>query len=185
MRKELSDIEIIESVLRGNDNDFSLLVDRYKDKAFNLLSYMLKNQLDAQEVLQDSFLKAYKSLRSFRRESSFSTWFYKIVYNTALTFLNSKRKKIDDVSDSIDDYNYLGAEETVYEKDNKTLNEVVEKLPVKYALVVIMFYLDGMSLSEISTVFNTSISNVKVLLHRARKIMREYVIKHKLQEELL
>ena len=62
MRKEISDIEIIESVLRGNDNDFALLVERYKDKAYNLLIYMLKNRLDAQEVLQDSFLKAYKSL---------------------------------------------------------------------------------------------------------------------------
>ena len=86
---KLSDFEIIESVLKGNDNDFALIVDRYKDRAFSLLCGIVKNQMDAEEALQDSFIKAFNALKSFRQEAKFSTWFYKIVYNTGITVLSS------------------------------------------------------------------------------------------------
>ena len=91
--KHLSDIEIIESIKRGNAADFSLLVNRYKDKAFSLLKRLLKNEMDAEEVLQDCFLKAFNSLKDFRQEAKFSTWFYRIVYNTGLTTIASQKKK--------------------------------------------------------------------------------------------
>jgi len=91
--KNLTDWEIIESVKRGNQSDYSILVDRYKNKAFSLLKRMLKNEQDAEETLQDSFMKAYNSLNNFKGESKFSTWFYKIVYNTALTKFRQKKEK--------------------------------------------------------------------------------------------
>ena len=72
--KNLTDIEIIESVKKGNQSDYALLIDRYKNKAFSLLVRMLKNEMESEEVLQDCFLKAYNSLDSFRQESKFSTW---------------------------------------------------------------------------------------------------------------
>ena len=81
--KNLTDQQIIESILKGNNADFALLVDRYKDRAFSLLKRMLKNEMDAEEALQDAFLKMFNSLKDFRAESKFSTWFYKIVFNTA------------------------------------------------------------------------------------------------------
>ena len=67
--KHLSDIEIIDSVLQGNANDYSLLISRYKHKAFSLLKRMLKNEMDAEEVLQDCFVKAFFALKSFKREA--------------------------------------------------------------------------------------------------------------------
>ena len=67
--KKLSDIEIIDSVLKGNQGDFVLLIDRYKDKAFSLLKRLLKNEMDAEDALQDSFLKAFNGLSSFRKDS--------------------------------------------------------------------------------------------------------------------
>ena len=91
--KKLSDWEIIESVKKGNQSDYSIIIDRYKNKAFSLLKRMLKNELDAEEVLQDCFVKAYNSLSKFKGDAKFSTWFYRIVYNTALTKLSSKKKK--------------------------------------------------------------------------------------------
>ncbi|MCB9247919.1 MAG: hypothetical protein H6613_04915 [Ignavibacteriales bacterium] len=91
--KKLTDIEIIDSVQKGNTNDYTLIIDRYKNKAFSLLVNILKNKMDAEEALQDSFIKAFNSLDSFRRESQFSTWFYKIVYNTGLTIISAKKKK--------------------------------------------------------------------------------------------
>ena len=79
--KNLSDNEIIESIKKGNHSDYSLLIDRYKNKAFSLLKRMLKNEMEAEEVLQDCFLKAFYGLNSFKQEAKFSTWFYRIVFN--------------------------------------------------------------------------------------------------------
>lgn len=91
--RNLSDQEIIDSVRKGNSSDYSILVNRYKNKAFSMLKRMLKNDFDAEEVLQDCFLKAYKSLVNFKGESKFSTWFYRIVYNSAVTKLSSQKRK--------------------------------------------------------------------------------------------
>ena len=90
--KNLSENEIIESVKKGNNGDFALIIDLYKDRAFTLLKKMLKNEMDAEEALQDSFMKVFNSLTSFKGESKFSTWFYRIVYNTALTIISNKKK---------------------------------------------------------------------------------------------
>jgi len=88
--KKLSDQQIIESVRDGNQSDYSIIVDRYKNKAFSLLKRMLKNEQDAEETLQDCFLKAYNSLNNFKGEAKFSTWFYRIVYNTAFHLRKEK-----------------------------------------------------------------------------------------------
>jgi RNA polymerase sigma factor (sigma-70 family) len=187
--KNLSDIEIIESVKRGNTADFSLLVDRYKDKGFSLLRRMLKNEMDAEEVLQDCFMKAYQSLNLFRQESKFSTWFYRIVYNTALSFLAGKRRKREKELYSIDeelelekDDNYIYAET---ENLMQYLNKLIEKLPEKFAAIINMFYVDEMTLDEISKATGFSIVNIKVILYRSRNALRELIIKHNYQEELL
>ncbi|MCB0748415.1 MAG: sigma-70 family RNA polymerase sigma factor [Ignavibacteriae bacterium] len=187
--KKLTDIEIIESVIKGNVNDFTLLIDRYKHKAFSLLVNILKNKMDAEEALQDSFIKAFNSLDAFRRESQFSTWFYKIVYNTGLTIISAKKRKIEMEMSSIDDLYFLKDEDNeVYsmsENKKEYLIKMVDKLPVRNSLVLILFYLDNLSLKEISEVLDLSLVNCKVLLHRSRNLLRDLLIQHNYQEELL
>jgi RNA polymerase sigma factor (sigma-70 family) len=187
--KNLSDIDIINSVRRGNHNDYSLLIDRYKDRAYSLLKRMLKSELDAEEVLQDCFLKAFNSLNSFREESKFSTWFYKIVYNTALTTIASKKRKLEQEMSSIDEHFDLGEyDNKIYaesENASQYVLKMVNKLPVKYGLVIILFYIDNLSLNEISQVMGMSLVNVKVMLHRSRNSLRKILEKHNYQEELI
>ncbi len=187
--KNLSDIEIIESVKRGNTADFALLIDRYKNKAFSLLIRMLKNKLDAEEVLQDCFLKAFQSLNSFRQESKFSTWFYRIVYNSALSFLGSKRRKDEDELSSLEDhFNLQDYDAKSYSESNNAsefILKLIEKLPPRYATVLNLFYIDEMNLDEISQITGLSIVNTKVILHRSRNALRDLVLKHNYQEELL
>ncbi len=187
--KKLSEKEIIDSVKRGNEADFSLLIDLYKDRAFTLLKRMLKNDMDAEEALQDSFIKVYHSLKTFRNESKFSTWFYRIVYNTALTALSSKKRKTEIEMSSIEDHFELGEEDNkIYseaENSKEYILKLIDKLPVRNALVLILFYIDGLSLNEISLVLGMSIVNVKVMLHRSRNALRDLVLKHNYQEELL
>ena len=187
--KKLSDIEIIESVKRGNEADFALLIDRYKDKAFSLLRRMLKNEMDAEETLQDCFLKAYNALQSFRQDAKFSTWFYKIVYNTALTVLSGRKRQVETSMSSIDDHYDLsdGDDEIYATSENREgyILKLVDKLPPRNALVIILFYIDGMSLNEVSQVLDLSLVNTKVILHRSRTALRDMLLKHNYQEEIL
>lgn len=183
-----SDTELIDSVLRGNLSDYNVLIDRYKDKAFGLLRRMLKNEMDAEEALQDSFVKAYAGLKSFRKESEFSTWLYRIVYNTALNRVKSKRYRTDRKSDSIDQFYDLKSESrTGLEKKETSgiVAELVNSLPEKYSAVIDLFYMQGLSIEEISEITGESVSNVKVKLFRARKQLKEKIEKQGLKEELL
>ncbi|NOX18593.1 MAG: sigma-70 family RNA polymerase sigma factor [Chlorobi bacterium] len=187
--KKLSDIEIIDSVLRGNKNDYALIVDRYKDKAFTLLKNMLKNKMEAEEALMDAFIKAFNSLSSFRKEARFSTWFYRIVFNTGASILANKKRKIELEMSSVDElHNLKSTDAETYalsENLNGYIQATIEKLPVRYAIAINLFYIDNLSLSEISEVMDISLVNAKTLLHRGRNLLRDLLIKHNYAEELL
>lgn len=187
--KNLTDVEIIESVKKGNQADFSILIDRYKNKAFTMLKRMLKNDFDAEEVLMDCFLKAYNNLNTFKFESKFSTWFYRIVYNSALTKLSSAKRKIENEMSSVDDLHFLqssyNADDLVKDDLSILVKRIVNELPPKNAAVVTMFYLEEMSTEEICEVLQISVSNVKVILHRSRNLLREIIEKRNLVQEIL
>ncbi|MFI5237380.1 MAG: RNA polymerase sigma factor [Ignavibacteriales bacterium] len=187
--RNLSDQEIIDSVRKGNSSDYSIIVNRYKNKAFSMLKRMLKNEFEAEEVLQDCFLKAYKSLIAFKGDSKFSTWFYRIVYNTALTKLSSQKRKTETEMTSVEDHFNLqseyGADEIERKDVSDLIHETISKLPERYSAIITMFYLNEMSIEEISEVMGLTISNVKVMLYRSRNSLRDLILKTKLAEELL
>lgn len=187
--KNLTDAEIIESVKKGNQADYSILVDRYKNKAFTMLKRMLKNDFEAEEVLMDAFLKAYNNLGSFKFEAKFSTWFYRIVYNSALTRLSSSKRKIESEMSSIEDVSYLeskfSADEYLNEEKSELIKKMINELPPKNAGVITMFYLEELSIDEISEVLDISVANVKVILHRSRNLLRDIIEKRKLVREIL
>jgi RNA polymerase sigma-70 factor (ECF subfamily) len=187
--RNLSDQEIIDSVRKGNDSDYSIIVNRYKNKAFSMLKRMLKNDFEAEEVLQDCFLKAYKSLVNFKGESKFSTWFYRIVYNTALTRLSSQKRKTETEMTSVEDHFNLESEygsDEIEKTDMKEfIHDLIGKLPERYTAIITMFYLNEMSIEEISEVMGLTISNIKVMLHRSRNSLRDLILKTKLTQELI
>ncbi len=187
--KNLTDAEIIESVKKGNAADYSVLIDRYKSKSYTMLKRMLKNDFEAEEVLMDCFLKAYNNLSTFKNESKFSTWFYRIVYNTALTKLSSSKRKIEMEMSSIDDLHFLksdySADILVNEDISTVMKKMINQLPPKNAAVITMFYLEEMKTEEISEVLEISVANVKVILHRSRNLLREILEKRNLLQEVL
>lgn len=186
--KELSDLDIIASIKQGNKSDYSMLIDRYKNKAFTLIKRILKNEMEAEEVLQDCFLKAFYSLGTFRQEAKFSTWFYKIVYNTVLTRAAAKKRKIENEMSSLEEHFNLESSYNFHLTEKNDLasfvNTMVDKLPHKYSLVLNLFYLQEMTCEEISEVMNISIANVKVMLHRSRNALRDLVISNNLMQEV-
>ena len=193
--KKLSDQEIISSVLKGNDEDFKYLIERYKDRAFSLLKRILRNDMDAEEALQDSFIKAFKSLKSFKGEAKFSSWFYRIVYNTAMTKISNRKTDLkivdiefDDNDEPINDLSNLYEEnDTVFANLNSTeefINKLLDMIPVKYSSVLTMFYIDELNIEEIAQSTGMTISNTKVILHRARNLLKSLAEKHNLINEL-
>ena len=150
---------------------------------------MLRNEMDAEEVLQDCFIKAYDSVKTFRQESKFSTWFYRIVYNTTLTKLSNKKRKIESEMSSVEDHFDLKSDYDFGNAEKKDIsefvNQMIEKLPGNYAMVITMFYLNDLSCEEISETLNTTLSNVKVMLHRSRNALKDVMLKNNYAEELL
>ncbi len=186
--KGLSDQEIVDSVKKGNHSDYAILIDRYKNKALSMLTRMLKNKMEAEEVLQDCFLKAFKGLNNFKGEAKFSTWFYKIVYNTGLSRLSTQKRKIESEMSSIHELFNLESNNNhnISEQEDLSsfIKETVNKLPPNYASVISMFYLEDMSCEEISKVLETTENNVKVILHRSRSALKDIMVKNNYIKEV-
>lgn len=189
MMTTYSDNELIKSIKNGNQSDYSKLVDRYKDRAFTLANSIIKNEMESEEILQDCFLKAFNSLNNFRFESKFSTWFYRIVFNTSLTRINNKKRKTESNFLSIDEFENTLTYDRINDYRNSEISEalslLVRQLPSNYSMVINLYYLEQMSCNEIGTIIDESVNNVKVLLYRARKALRNIVFENNYTEELL
>ncbi|MFC2151784.1 RNA polymerase sigma factor [Bacteroidota bacterium] len=164
----------IERVLRGDINAFSFLVDQHKGMVYTISLRMLRNVEDAEELAQDTFVKAFNSLKDFKFESKFSTWLYRITYNGAISKLRKKQIEVNDIDDSflpetqvISTYNAVN--ELTKSEQKKYINEAIENLKEDDAFIITMFYLKENTLDEICEMTGLTLSNAKVKLHRARK----------------
>nr|WP_294943525.1 sigma-70 family RNA polymerase sigma factor [uncultured Mucilaginibacter sp.] len=191
MQSKLSDIELIEQTLAGNQQAYADLVKRHQRFVFTLAMRFTKGREDAEEVAQDCFIKAYRNLGSFQQQSKFSTWLYSIVYTTAMTFL---RKKRIDTSSIDDDEGYIQIESkpSAYDAhniENKSrsfyLNQAIAQLLPDDATIITMFYKGEQSLEEIAQALNMEANTVKVKLFRARQRLKEKLernLKHEVNE---
>ena len=180
------DAHYINEVLNGNTNAFCYFIRTYQNKAFGVAISIVKCEDDAKDIVQDSFITAYSSLTKFRNESKFSTWFYRIVVNTALQFIKREKRKDHVVGaysitdDQKKEFNNAIAE---LEKQDlkKLIKRVFEKIPAKEALILQLYYIDEQSIIEIKDITAFTKANVKVLLHRGRtsfyKMVKEEKIK--------
>ncbi len=176
------DIFYIEQVLTGKNNAFSYIVDRHKDRAYNLAFRICGNHEEAEEVAQDSFLKAYRSLKSFKMKSSFATWLYRIVYNTAISFVRIKKKGVLSLEDfPADATDFIGnntsEEEAEKEYRCSLVNFALQKISEEERGLISLYYYEEMSADEISDVTGINKSNIKVKLFRARQKMLEIIEK--------
>ncbi|MEE4117058.1 MAG: RNA polymerase sigma factor [Marinilabiliaceae bacterium] len=174
------DDRCIEKVLNGDRQAYSRIVDRYSDRVYSLALKICSCTEDAEEIAQDAFLKAYRSLKSFRHKSSFATWLYRITYNTAITSIRKKKSdtlKIEDFpADSVDFLKECETEEEA-EREYRTalLNFAIQKLDTNDRAIISLFYYQESSVEEIAGILNFSCSNVKVRLYRARRKLEEII----------
>ena len=172
-------MEIIQQVLQGQQSSFAVLVERYQNFVFTIVLRYVKSREDAEEVSQDVFIKAYRSLADFKGASKFSTWLYTVTTTTCLTFLRKNKlevqsldnEKIFAVADNIDS----GASANQIEGKNRAVmvNEAIKLLSPDDAQVITLFYKGEQSLEEIAQVMGKEVNAVKVQLHRARTRLKE------------
>jgi RNA polymerase sigma factor (sigma-70 family) len=176
------DIYYIEQILAGNSNAFSHIVDRHKTRAYNLAFRICGNHEEAEELAQDSFLKAYRSLTGFKMKSSFATWLYRIVYNTTISHVRIKKKGVLSLEDfPADATDFIGnnssEEEAEKEYRSSIVNFALQKINEDERGLISLFYYDELSTDEISEITGISKSNIKVKLFRARQKMLEIIEK--------
>jgi len=164
----------IERVLQGDSNAFAFLINRYKDMVFTLALKIVKSREDAEEVAQDSFLKAYQKLDGFKGQSKFSTWLYTIVYRSALTKVRKKKLETTDIDSYVLDNHKDGQDFPQLEamkngEQQKYVRQAIDNLGETDSLLITLFYLHDNSIEEIQEITDMSQSNVKVRLFRARK----------------
>ena len=179
----------INKVLDGDTNAFTVLVDCYKDLVFTLALRMVKNREEAEEVSQDTFIKVYKSLNRFKGDSKFSTWIYRVAYNTCLDRL--KKNKRQEYTVAIDEYtehqvktleNALDALEE--QEKQLAIKKCLEMLPSEDSFILTLYYFEELSLDEISKITGLKPNNVKVKLFRSRKKLATILKKH-LEPEII
>ncbi|AOW21853.1 RNA polymerase sigma factor [Urechidicola croceus] len=169
-----NDSYYIEQTLKGNTNSFSFLVEKYQNMVFALSLKMLKHREESEEVAQDTFIKAYKSLSKFQGDSKFSTWLYRITYNTCLDRIKKNVKYNSSVEINEITINEIKEVENIFEGiEREERSEIVKKcldlLAEEERIIIHLFYFEEQNLKEISSITSLTESNIKVKLFRARK----------------
>jgi len=183
-----SDTEIISLVLKGDYNAYSLLVERYKSYVFTLTLRFTKNREDAEEISQDIFIKAYRSLADFKGTAKFSTWLYTIVNTTCITFLRKKKLDVRSLDDEktfeIADNQDSGFRANQVEQKSRQsmVNHTIAMLSPDDAQIITLFYKNEQSLEEIGHILGLEVNTAKVRLHRARARLKEKMEKYFAEE---
>lgn len=166
----------IRQVIGGDHSAYAALVDRHKDMVFTIAVKILRNREEAEEVAQDVFLKAFNALSSFKGDARFSTWLYRIAYNTAISQSRKKKRVFSAIDDEmIDNFTTDKISKSVNELDREdqleAVNRVMEELPEEENLLLTLFYKKEKTVEDIAEITGYSQSNVKVKLYRIRKRM--------------
>jgi RNA polymerase sigma factor (sigma-70 family) len=169
-----TDQHYIQKTLQGETNAFAVLIDRYQNLVYTVVYRVVKVKEEAEEVAQDTFMKAFESLKSYRGESKFSTWIYSIAYRKALDRVrkNNRMKAVELVED-ITEKEVGAIDNALHILEQQQRNEVIKRcigeLPEQEAAIITLYYFDDHSVREISEITELSEDNIKVKLHRSRK----------------
>lgn len=169
-----SDQIYIDKVLQGDANAFAYLVNKYKNLCYTVALKIVRNHEDAEEIAQDSFVKAYTQLHTFKGESKFSTWLYTIIYRNSISKIRKRKIETVDVDDYIvenhrTDFDFPQIEVIKNKEQKKYVTEAINNLSENDALLITLYHLNECSVEEIEEITGLTKTNVKVKLFRIRK----------------
>ena len=177
---EQSDLELVKRAQRGERGAFDLLVLRYQHKVVKLVARLLRDPTEAEDVAQDAFVKAYRALASFRGDSAFYTWLYRIAVNTARNAMASRQRRPLDYEADLSETEQSAVASRMSHSDtpeatalsdeiHETVNRAVAELPEDLRTAITLREIDGLSYEEIATLMNCPIGTVRSRIFRARE----------------
>ena len=180
MATTATDDELVRRAQQDDERAFGELVTRYESKVYSLAMKMLRNPEDAEDVLQDTFLRAYRGIKSFKGNSTFSTWIYRITANSALMRLRKKQLPQVSIEDSderetpisIADWAPGPVEQLLNQEMQRVMDEAIEALPPEFRQVFILRDVEELSNADVAEILDLSVAAVKSRLHRARLKVR-------------
>ena len=182
MGTNLLDAELVKRVQAGDTGAFDILVQKYQHKVVNLIGRFVSDQAECQDIAQDAFIKAYRAIDSFRGDSQFYTWLYRIAANTAKNYLASRTRKSPAYAIDVDDAEHFEGESGLKEYANPenllltdeikaTVFSAIEKLPDDLKSAITLREIDGLSYEEIAEVMDCPIGTVRSRIFRARDVI--------------
>jgi RNA polymerase sigma-70 factor (ECF subfamily) len=177
------DEELVARVLSGDQESYAALVSRYSDFVYTIVLRVVGDAEDADDVTQETFVRAYRALGRFRGDSKFSSWLYRIAVNRAITHLKRKRRRaltvdLDAVphveASAVLERREANPEDIVLDEEfRQRVRKAVAELPPQYRAVVTLFYLEERSYKEVAEILGIPMGTLKTHLHRARGMLRK------------
>jgi RNA polymerase sigma-70 factor (ECF subfamily) len=181
--KSVPDEALVARAQEEDERAFGELIERYETKVYSLALKMLRNPEDAEDVLQDTFLRAYRGLKSFKGHSTFSTWIYRITANSALMKLRKKQLPTVSIEDAderetpinIADWAPGPVEQLLNQETQEAMADAIEALPAEFRQVFVLREVEGLSNADVAEILDLSVAAVKSRLHRARLKIRNHL----------
>ena len=177
----VNDSDLIARFRKGDASAFESLVRKYQDRVYNLCRYMLQDPEDAQDAAQDAFLKAYRSLKDFRPDSSLYTWIYRIAVTTCLDYRRKSRREVprsEPLTEDLPSDEPFPEQLFVSGEVPESLQWALQKLPEKLRAAIVLRAIEELSYEEIADVLHTSVGTVKSRISRAREALRHLLKKN-------
>ncbi len=166
-----SEVVLVSRSARGDEQAFGVLVERYKGMLYSMARRLMKDPGRAEDAAQESFIKAWAALPGFKGESKFSSWLYRICYNTCISELRKRKPEVE-----LDEAMGVSVEGPVKEFRNRdiqtTIQEEVSKLPEDYRAALTLYHFNGLSYEEIAKLTHRPMGTVKAHIHRARAALK-------------
>ena len=169
-----SEMDYIKRIREGETALFSIFLDKYAQAIHSLIQQIITSVEDAEELTQDTFIKAYNKLSSFKGDCKFSTWLYRIAYNTAISATRKKKMIFPTIDESIIERIADNEVDILLDQDENEivlakLDKAITCLNIEDKAIITLFYKENKPINELSEILDLSVANVKVKLHRARK----------------
>ncbi len=175
---------LIDEALAGSQKAYAGLMERHRAAIYHIVNKIVHNDDVANDLVQETFMKAFSALASYRSEYRFSTWLYKIAANTSIDFLRKKRiqalsldrpleTKDGEVELEVADYSYHPERDLERKERNISIEEAIESLPKKYRDVIVYRHKDDKSYEEIADLLNVPVGTVKARIFRARELLKK------------
>jgi RNA polymerase sigma factor (sigma-70 family) len=180
------DHQLIRDALGGDQDSFSKIMEKYKDSVGNIIYRIIHDKDELDDLTQETFIKAFASLKSFNDQYSFATWLYKIATNNCIDYLRKKKLKTFSINRNIEheegssafelpDTSYEADRYLIEEQRKRVIQDAINSLPEKYKMVITLRHQEEKNYDEIAEILEIPIGTVKAHIFRAREMLNKYL----------